>query len=650
MMHIRIHVFLLLFVLGFGLDSSPAAAQPPAGTTDTLPPYKNVDQVKELDDYLEKFRTADPPSPLELKEFSRLLGEPFDQIVWLIARMRNLPEGQAEVLRGLIEQRLEKWIGLRVAEMDTLRSFLQPVVEVVPIAQVIDHQELVRRLPGETELTSLEAPDQFKLLARGVPAEALGVGRREPWDQPRRVLMELGQGSSGSLPPMWELLELDRELREKRVATLQNPPDTNTRATFDIAAALLGRAMGLDGATRGVPNEDNASYWQTMADQLEAEDTALWQWAAAARILQAANSTTAGDAIQKATEQLGKAQAVATLDLEQRQRANSLNSLESWIAKLNTSGGSTVIEGELPLGPNFRRAATSARQGDEQQVESLWARAKTDPDALDRAFQAMQRAKSSSVPGIPDDAIQPVTLNEMRSWFSIAPQDYPDIHLFLEVLETSRGTYAVMLRSSTGTTNPVDTWMTKALGPASLSEVLREAMGAGANFGDGRILYAPDGTGRTPAGLKEAEGALLEGVRHSWTQGKLRERPSWLVYLPSAAVFKARGAWTDDRALRLWAQQAAAATPADQGVIGFARLQTSDRGPALLPAPGEGRPAKMMMIRVGSTFKRFKEIAYSGQPAIDSLMKAKNDPNVTDGRESTAGVILLTISESNAGG
>ncbi|MGD8451944.1 MAG: hypothetical protein PVJ57_09010 [Phycisphaerae bacterium] len=560
-------------------------------------------QIDALDAHVA--RLEPPATPEELVEFSRLLSEPEDQINWLIAQVTRLAESRradAVKLRDLTDQRIDAWTARGVASVAALKEALAAACPAeLPIAEVLDPEELKARLVDRLNVAELTDADKFRLLARGVPSSKLGVrgtGRAGTWDVPRVVLQRLASGSEHRLPAMWELLDQDRSLREAATATANQtdlPP--HVAETFDIARALLDRAMGItDGQT-------TSDTWKTLADTLSANsaDAALWEWAAAARLLQAATTPTAEArtaVFAQAREHLAPASTVAaTVPNDTRSLASALG---AWLARADEPTSPPAASGLLPL-QLAAPAANQTRAAAEAELARLWPQAQAgDERALNNAFAQMQYAKLREI-GLPDGT--PLTIADVQKQLCEPHHGaaVPGVHLFLETVVTASGDYyGLAVRAAIGSFSSQDSWEVKVVGPVrSRSELFAAALPEKERLSKGQFVVAPDGPGRVGKELEDTTSQLVAFIEPS--DSAFGDEANWLVYVPSAAAMAGDSPWTLETALRLWYRTLRAQSSAGAATMLGRLPQTGEPGHWRLDSP---LPDKLlfMTLAVGSEY------------------------------------------------
>jgi len=538
------------------------ASLAPAQDTSLLRPsparratYIEQEQVDALNRYVTAALGA-VPKPDDLLQLSRLLADPRDQVLWLsewVGRLDERPghRKQALVLAEKTSDRVDLWKDRGVEQLDPLLKRLERIKANIPSPpwEITDPHELAASL-DQIEPTELLPTHRFQLLARGVPALSLDVAATRPpaWDVPRVVVAALAEHGDGSLPAIWKLLDLDRELRAARQRFDAGLPDAPPRTgdTFQIAEALLGRALGVDGADRSPSGDDLPDNWGTLAAQLEEEN--LWEWAALARLLQAAATTAEAQSRQR----------IASAAREQCQQTflvvdpGALPALHTgntaWLARLE--GGELEAPENLPLSRGFRQRAREARASLEQQFLA----ARNDDE---QAFRLMQLAKAADTGLDTTDAqARPLKIAELQDKLGKpkprAPNTYyPQIHIYLELLEIGEGDcYGLAVYSELATLNQGDSFAVKLIGAGTSEQVVKDALklvGRGKTWTQGKILIAPDGSMRTARWLETGEFAC--GVFEHISPG---DTGSWVVYVPTAAALNKNSGWTLERALRLW--------------------------------------------------------------------------------------------------
>ncbi len=560
------------------LVAARAGNQAPAQNAPAkAPSYERPQEVAALDAMLPTLVPPETGAALtadELVQVSRLLASPCDQLRWLLARAQTLAD-QAAHERDAAE--LAKAAAARAQALAPLEltgacaevpAALQEIMRrQQPLIGVTDPDRLIELLKKAERLTEQPAGAKFVLLSRGVPAaKLLTRGTPETWDLPRIVMDRLA--GQIELPPTWELLDAYARLGDAyqkwAAADAAQFGDAaqqqSVKATFQIAAALLDRALGLDdpdlkGLTRPVPYGNNPEDWARLAEALEGE--ALWRWATLAHVLAASPAS-------------GQPAPAASVSRAQQLWGNVRKlSPEGWRALDDAAGGwlprlgtvdRTVQPNALPLTRDFQAAARAQRAAQEREIQRLVEEAGKSseeaarPQAVDALFAAIQSAKAADL----GTALKPLTLAELQAQLG----DLQPLYLFVELAElrggdggTSRvcgvAVYRQYYRKPQQGVKAEDRYLARTLPlKPSAAEVVAEAlangpplMEGGAIRKDARIIIAQDGP-PARAWFDFETKSLLKPT--AWTGAD----PSWVVYVPSATALS--GGWSLDATLRVW--------------------------------------------------------------------------------------------------
>ena len=558
------------------LVAASSGIQAPAQNTPVKAPYDNPPEVAALDAMLPTLVPPETGAALttdELVQVSRLLSSPCDQLRWLLARAQALSEQRdATELAKAAAARAQALAPLKLTgECAEVPAALQEILRrQQSLISVTDPDGLIERLKSKEAERLTDQPPwaKFVLLARGVTATKL-LTRGETWDRPRIVMDGLdGLAGKIELPPTSQLLDAYTRLGEAYqswtaadAAQLGDAAQQQSvKATFQIAAALLDRALGLDdtdlkGHTRPVPYSSSPEDWTRRAEALES--AALWRWATLAHILAA--SPVSGQAA--APQTVARAQ----------QLWSSFRKVSptGWIAVDDSAGGwlprlnapdRLVQPKMLPLARDFNAAAREQRAAHEREILRL-VEAPTAGDeagrnkAADELFAAIESAKAADL-GAP---IKPLTLAELQTQLG----DLQPVYLFVELAElrggdggTSRvcgvAVYRQYYLKPQQIKKAEDRYLSRALPfKPSADEVIKDALAngpppteGGAIRKDARIIIAPDGP---PArGWFDFETkSLLQPMAGTGAD------PSWIVYVPSATALTS-GSWSLDATLRVW--------------------------------------------------------------------------------------------------
>lgn len=555
--------------------SAQPAPQPPALTSDPVRPL----ELAELDAFLaalvhEQGEAAREPA--NLIELSRLLAVPCDQLLWLGRQIAALKD-QPDAARALAEQAQQR--------AATLADFVGGCAEQWPrwlaapaakrrLPDVLDPADLKARLEqvrtGGEPLGDLTDFEKFTLLSRGAD-DALLIDRRAApaWDTPRQTITRLLQ--SPRLPSFADLRSLERSLadahtawREQGAAALDAEQTALVAMTFQVAAALLDRALGLDSddvaAARyamPIPYVAATPDWQQHAAALE--QAGLRGWAALAYMLAAGRRAGApADADLAAAGRRLWADVRAVND-----KAWPLLDTppDGWFPRLE-SPDRLVVTGAMPLAAAFHAADRQARRRHEEDILALIAGARdvNDEATADRLLQLIQRAKAADL-GL-DAAFKPLDLAGLQKALGCDQSNW--VYLFVETLrlheagEPSDATYCGVALYRTEYTSRMEgrpysdrcrakivRWNTSLRGV--VDEALRDGPPPLSGRRDTRILIASDGP--PPADWFPYEhGTLLPSSRWEFD-------PAWVVYTPSAGALNS-GPWTLEQTLRAWYRSA----------------------------------------------------------------------------------------------
>ena len=565
-----------------------AAAQdvrPEAKTTAAEPAYIHREEVAVLNAQFPTLlhppgETA--PNPADLIQLSRLLAEPCDQLHWLLSQAQAWATqpphrrvaaqiAQAAIQRG---QNLTD-AGLLKECSDALPALQELTRRLESANEFTDPDALRRRLEQSDGLVDLDPYAKFKLLARGAPTAKLFSGSAaEDWDAPRSIMDRLA--AAIDVPAFGELCDLQQRLAttyglwtEQAVPSFSTPAQRHTAtATFQIAAAFLDRALGLDRDDRAalkppIPYTDSPAEWADLAAAFD-QDT-LRIWATLARILAASpppGNAASPDAVGPARDAWADVRKV---------------SADVWPAVDNAENGWLVRLADaqrlnpphmLPLSQTFSAGLSAQRRQHENDVVTVLrgARDPKDEAQADRLLAAIQSAKIAEL-GLTTD-IKPVDLKALKTDLGGDADNW--VYLLVEMIELSLGTvqdgqrfagvalYRTEYTKRTGDSRYSDRYAVKILPLcASYEEVVRAALAApgpplvagGQIRKDARILLAPDGALSASWFAFERQ-TLLQPLE--WTSGDA----SWVVYLPSVAMLGS-SRWFLDDTLRSWYRSAA---------------------------------------------------------------------------------------------
>ncbi len=487
----------------------------------------------------------------QYESLSRLIPSPNEQINWLSNSAVNRSEaGDRELARGIIaraDARVQTWRTRGVPLDEAIEQAVgQLIATLTPIFEVTNPSKLLERLrrTRPEEIQSLDAVAKFILYARGVGEPLLPAEPAAPDDFARSAAEGLA-AEANTLPTISKLLDWWNRVNSEPAPT--GGPDDSLRLSTEVAAALVARALGLDGADRLRPNDDASEHWAAYAQTLELHN--LWRWATLARLLQASTALTADDRRLAAIE--GK----KSWALLQQVSPNAWPAVSRWLDRLDREdSGELEIPGRLPLSVEFRDRGRQQRESYEQQF--LTALGRGDNEGAFRFMQLAKAADLTLLGAVPPPAGE-LTIETLKRYFGRADNETGEIvpsevHLYLEILEltsTAAGPgrlYGFVLRDeTTGMLRGdryVTEWIQGADSPQALVQQAVQWMPAG--FKGGRMIIAPDGRCRTAAWL-DAEPLLTARVTPT-------DPRSWMVYAPSAAALQQKSPWEIDAAIRAW--------------------------------------------------------------------------------------------------
>ncbi len=501
--------------------------------------------------------------PADLIELSRLLSTPCDQARWLVEQVRytrQQPNGRAAA-QQLAEAASERWTGLLSACGDELALLDELIAQLQATDDITDPDALRQWMDAQANYYDLEAYVKFTLLSRGVPTAKL-IPRRDPqvWDAPRTTLASLT--SSPDLAAFPRLLALRNDLIAEHATWTSNPagpislPEQRQAVdwSFQIAAALLDRAIGVDATDRAataspIPYTDTPQAWSQMADRLEQDNLRIWS--ALARLLSAGDEADSTARQQLAAQVTPLVQAVRAVD--GRGWDAVADPQNGWAAR--AAAGRYVEPARLPLTSTFRGRSRQERAAAQATVEQQLSSAGnvTDLRAADALFASIQRAKAAEL-GV---NIAPLSIAQLKSELGESQL----IYLFVEMFELRGSTpgsaprycgvavYREQYAARMATVEYTDQYLQKIIPPqTSPEQVLRVALaapGPPAGLKDPRIIIASDAP-LTGTWFGFEQGTLLAG-----TEWRSTTPPSWVIYMPSATVLTT-SAWTLDESLRTW--------------------------------------------------------------------------------------------------
>ncbi len=557
--------------------ATPAVSQARPGAADapaTPPKYDHPEEIAALDVVVQSLGQAPEavvPAPEDLVELSRLLSSPCDQLRWLAAQAQGLA-GQpaqrqaAQELAQAAGRRGEQLAGqgLLTDCADLLAAFAGLAKREEPLEGETNPDALRARLEQIQGPLQLDPPGRFVLLSRGAPSGRVVAGAKpEDWDMPRIVVDGLAGGVE--LPALAKLLKLQMDLITAyqawgQTAAFGTPEQRQAvGVSFQIAAALLDRALGLDaqdlaGVAQPIPYQGGAEAWSAAAAALDSGG--LWSWATLAHLLAAsppAGKAATPESIAAVRDPLDKLRKVNSDPKVWPALADAEN---GWIARLGNPARLTPGR-MLPLAQDFRASDHDRRRAAEQQAVPKLGGGSAAAQAIDEVLRSIQLAKAADVGA----EVVPLGLDDLKRALGGAQ---PWVYLFVEVLELREtaaaggARYCGVAVYRTKYEKPLqnvaydDRYEAKIIPlKPSLEEVVREALAAPGPPREGdkirkdaRIIIAPDGP---PAASWFAfeRSELLEPTNWSSTDA------SWVVYLPSAAALSAPQ-WTLESTLQTW--------------------------------------------------------------------------------------------------
>ena len=420
----------------------------------------------------------------------------------------------------------------------------------------------------------------FKLLARGA-SPWLVIAASRGWEEdeldygppgpfePRLIIDELTK--KATLPSQAKVRGLCKRLIESHS---ELPAVPHLEHSFIITAALLDRAVGIDRTdltttvTDRVPPFNYADYadgqrWGRLADELEADN--LWLWSLLARIL---DEQSTPEQPQQGMDRLRMVSPRAWPALDA--------AADGWLPRL--AAGKTVVPGQMPLTPDFRRAARRRRELCVNRIKSLRSANPSEAD-LNQIFMLMQVAKVADTIITPnpelfnDDPLSSAysvsDVAERLGVHGFAPLELKDIPsgriktheiqmLFVEVLRLSADgqpdEYCGVAQACISATPR--NWLIR--GASNIQDLVDAAIGKKHEDGrlvrPARIIIALDGP-LSNDWFTHQRDLLLEPVGDS----------GCILYLPSAPVMT-DSYWTCEQVIQTWYRLALHATD----TLGFA--------------------------------------------------------------------------------
>jgi hypothetical protein len=565
------------------------------------PPERGYENQAEVDALDELLRTGVDKSisAQDLAELSHLLSSPCDQLRWLLGRARAVQHdpGTPQAAKALAEAANARGATLEAGSFlgdcgDVLAELRKLVEAAVSPLELIGSAAVNDWLKRPNDLTTLQPGEKFALLARGATeAQLFKAEPNEPWDLPRRIVGRLAQG-----PQLPEFSTL-RNFRKQLTSTYEHWKEANfqpfaepaqqkvVQDSFQIAAALLDRALGLDvqdvmRTARAIDYPLDPAGFTQLAEELEGGR--CHTWSVLARMLAA---TTAGTVDGEA---LGKTWAeVQAVNPGLWAAVGDPNN--GWLARLVT-GGRRNAPGMLPLAADFRAKARDKRKDYEDKVQRLIQEGVPDTaDTTDLVFQAIQLAKAADL-GV---ATEPKPLSVARVKELFGGDTTNEVYLFVEMLALPEvtplqgGPYCgvafyrrlYLEPSEANKKTYADRYEVKVLRSAGDIQRLVEAAladpGPLKGAAEARILIAPDGP----------PPATWFGFEQERLLPLARTSKSWIVYLPSALAMERN--WTLEDTLRIWYRLAL-----QDATLLDLELGAGDLG----PCPLKSNPIKDMVV------------------------------------------------------
>lgn len=581
------------------------------------PAYDEPEQVAALDELLaaDFAGIAAELTADDWVQLSRLLGSPCDQSRWLLAQARRLSDmsGQRQAAADLIaaaQRRLQSLAeqNLLAGCADWAAAWQELGRRSQTLRAITDPQRLREALDSTPDLPKLPPYERFVLLARGAPgAKLLSRAASETWDLPRRTMERLA--STPELPATAELLDLQRQLIfEYQKRTGATSPEFGDRAqqelvnaTFQIAAAFLDRALGLDdgdvsGGSLLIPYDHAPEAWMALAERFGPDEA--WLWAVLAQLL--AVSPTVGQPADMS--RVARAQevwaAVRTVSPTGWSAVDDAD--RGWLTRLGNP--QRFIEPRaLPLARDHRSARRAQRLTAEQEVARLLA-AGRETAQVDPLFAAIQTAKAADLGA----ELRPLSIAELEQQLG----ELQPVYLFVEWIELRNtpadgGTrwagvavYREQYRRPQAGVKVADRYLARVLGPsASPVELVSEALAngpprlpTGQIRKDARVILAPDG-GLPESWFPFEHETLLRPTAWTGTDA------SWVVYVPSATALTSE-AWTLDETLRVW-YRAAVATRAPRPTVAVPAQLLTTRGAG---PPLERQDLNLFVVALGAPY------------------------------------------------
>lgn len=572
---------LLLLVVSVALDGVMwVHAQEVAVPRPTLPRPGNPDEITALDELLVAAGIA-PTEAEQIVALSRLLSSPCDQVIWLARRIAALDtEDVADAAQDLAtraQQRAEMLAPWLAACPGYELTWLLPPPPRPPgprpLLEVSDPTVLSERIAAlraeGQNLYAAPAAEKLALLARGVAPTLVFPGGRtfQPpaWDGPRRVLTDLLAATE--TPGFSRLLTLKQQLVSEYTrwqATVNEadaPSEGTVASVFQLAAALLDRALGLDPLDRAaqpgeIPYDDVPTAWAALAADFD--DQALRLWAALGRMLAAAppaGGTVDPDVFNRLQALWGE---IRTVNTEVWPALDAAS--DGWLVRL--ASGRLVEAGRQPLAADFNAGRRAARRAAERtgpgSAADLLARAEAAPadrGVADGLLQAMQRMKAADA----GTDVNPLTLAEVVQALGGEGRSWVYLYLELGALRAEGGTrhFGVALYP-TEYSNPLAvndasrfaTYIVTGSTPQDVVEAALRAPGLPLAGGqvrrDARLILAPDGP---PAAEWFGYETTQLLPRIQWPERS--PDIGWVVYVPTATALS-HAEWNMELTARAW--------------------------------------------------------------------------------------------------
>ncbi len=611
----RLSLFLIVGLAG------PAAAH--------AQDYDDPVAAKALDELVATLLPAGSPAreePAAWVEVSRLLPTACDQLRWLraaVAARAAVPATQSWAAR-LAQAALERGRALAAAGHAAGCTDVLPALERLAQTStspdaLLDPQALRQRLDASAGLGDLTPLAKFTLLARGAsPAKLPAAGTPEAWDTPRVVLDALAK--TAALPAFMDLRRLQRRLTDAHADWTQRQKqpfaDAGAQAlvtaTFQIAAACMDRALGLDAGdvqrvSLPIPYPLDGAEWAALAEPLKQAN--LWSWAALAAAF--AGQPSDAQAMWAGARTVNADLWPAVGDAE-----------NGWLTRAANPARATE-PGRLPLSADFRAAAHRERARlQEDLLKQFEAADASDEAAADSIFQTIQRAKAVEL-GLADEP-KPLDLPTLKDRFGGDEKNH--VYLFVEFLTLRQANGGAGRCGGVALYRPLyqerkkgdeatyaDEYRVKILkpaaGPVELVTSALDDPGPPRARKDARIIIAPDGP-PSPGWFVFEHQTLVKLTGP--------DAESWVVYLPSALALTS--VWTGEVTLRAWHRSGLQSDPAaDEKMATDTNPLTLGKVAAGLSSQSGGGALFTQNVWFQSSAERPKE------NSLLALMKAKRE-------------------------